>query len=94
MISSQNVLRHELIGLDVLVVSASNPTQVGISGRIIDETRNTLVILGVGGQLRVPKRFSIFRLTLPGGVRVEIDGSVLVMPPERRINMYWKNRGK
>jgi len=94
MISSQNVLRHELIGLDVLVVNASNPAQVGISGRIIDETRNTLVILGEGGQLRVPKRFSIFRLTLPGGVRVEIDGSVLAMPPERRINMYWKNRGK
>ncbi|HUU76321.1 MAG TPA: ribonuclease P protein component 1 [Methanoregulaceae archaeon] len=94
MISPQNILRHELIGLDVLVVNASNPTHVGISGRIIDETRNTLVIQGKDGQKRVPKKFSRFRLTLPDGVRVEIDGSMLAMPPERRINLHWKNRGK
>ena len=30
MISSQNVLRHELIGLDVLVSGAANPLHKGI----------------------------------------------------------------
>lgn len=94
MISPRNVLRHELIGLDVLVVKASNPAHIGIAGRIIDETRNTVVIQGVEGQKRVPKSFSRFRLTLPDGIRVEIDGSMLAMPPERRINIHWKNRGK
>ena len=44
MISSRNVLRHELIGLDVLVSGATNPEQRGLSGRIIDETRNLLVV--------------------------------------------------
>ena len=87
MISPQNVLRHELIGLDVLVVRASNPGHVGVSGRIIDETKNTLVILTGRGETRIPKRFSVFRIRLPDGTTVEIDGSSLETQPERRISM-------
>jgi len=87
MISPQNVLRHELIGLDVLVARASNPGHVGVSGRIIDETRNTLVILTGRGEKRIPKRFSVFRLRLPDGTTVDVDGSSLETQPERRISM-------
>ncbi|MCK8518022.1 ribonuclease P protein component 1 [Methanoculleus sp. 7T] len=87
MISPQNVLRHELIGLDVLVARASNPGHVGVSGRIVDETRNTLVIRTERGEARIPKRFSIFRLRLPDGTTVDVDGSSLEMQPERRISM-------
>jgi ribonuclease P protein subunit POP4 len=94
MISPRNVIRHELIGLDVLVVEASNPALAGLEGRIIDETRNTLVIRGEHGRKRVQKRCTRFRVTLPDGVLVEIDGSVLVMAPEKRINVQHKTRGK
>ena len=87
MISSRNVLRHELIGLDVLVTRASNPGHAGGSGRIVDETRNTLVILTERGEKRIPKRFSVFRLRLPDGTTVDVDGSSLEMQPERRITM-------
>jgi ribonuclease P protein subunit POP4 len=93
MISPQNVIRHELIGLDVLVVHASNPAQEGFIGRIIDETRNMLIIEGARGVRRIPKRMSTFRFTLPDGRMVEVDGSVLVMAPERRIALQIKNRG-
>jgi ribonuclease P protein subunit POP4 len=87
MISPRNILRHELIGLDVLVVRASNPGHVGVSGRIIDETRNTLVIRTERGEKRIPKRFSVFRFRLPDGTTVDVDGSSLEMQPERRITM-------
>jgi ribonuclease P protein subunit POP4 len=87
MISPQNVLRHELIGLDVLVVCASNPGHVGVSGRIIDETRNTLRIRTERGIKRIPKRCSIFRFRLPDGTAVEVNGSALEMQPEKRITM-------
>jgi ribonuclease P protein subunit POP4 len=92
MISSRNVLRHELIGLDVLVSGAANPGQRGLSGRIIDETRNLLVIETPRGTKRIPKMHSIFRLTLPGRELVEINGSVLVLAPEKRINLHEKKR--
>ena len=62
MISSQNVLRHELIGLDILVSGAANPNHRGISGTIIDETKNLLVIETSRGVKRIPKMHSTFRV--------------------------------
>ena len=90
MISLQNVLSHELIGLDVLVVAASNPTHTGVSGLIVDETKNMLAIQTIQGLKKIPKRHSIFRLNLPEGRIVEIDGSVLSLAPEKRINLQIK----
>jgi ribonuclease P protein subunit POP4 len=92
MISSQNVLRHELIGLDVLVSGATNPLHRGISGHIIDETKNLLVIETSLGIKRIPKMHSRFQLLLSGSKLVEIDGSVMVLTPEKRINLHEKKR--
>ena len=92
MITSQNVLRHELIGLDVLVAGAANPFHLGMCGRIIDETRNMFTIQTVQGIKRIPKLHSVFRLHLPDGTLVEIDGSALVMAPERRLNLQKRKR--
>ena len=92
MISPQNVLRHELIGLDILVSGAANPDQRGLSGRVIDETRNLLVIETPKGVRRIPKVRSTFVVHLPGRETVEIDGSVMVLAPEKRINLHEKKR--
>ncbi len=92
MITPRNVLRHELIGLDVLVAGAANPRQRGMAGRIIDETRNLLVIETPKGIRRVAKMHSTFRVSLPGRELVEIDGSVLVLAPEKRISLHEKKR--
>ncbi len=92
MISPQNVLRHEMIGLDILVSGAANPGQRGISGRVIDETKNLLVIETPKGIRCIPKMHSIFRVCLPGRETVEIDGSVMVLAPEKRINLHEKKR--
>jgi len=94
MISPRNILRHELIGLDVSVVEASNPLHCGISGMIIDETRNTLLIRTPCGNRRIQKQYSRFRIILPDGTRVILNGSALVSAPERRISQYMKIRGK
>ena len=92
MITFQNVLRHELIGLDVLVAGAANPLHRGIRGRIIDETRNTFTIQTVQGRQHIPKLHSIFEMHLPDGTLVEIDGSALVMAPERRLSLQKRKR--
>jgi len=92
MISPQNVLRHELIGLDILVSGAANPTQRGLSGRVIDETKNLLVIETPKGVRRIEKAHSTFVVRLPGRETVEIDGSVMVLAPEKRINLHEKKR--
>ena len=55
MISCQNVIRHELIGLDVLVSGAANPFHREVYGHIIDETRNLVVIQTHTGIKKIPK---------------------------------------
>jgi ribonuclease P protein subunit POP4 len=94
MISPQNVLRHELIGLDILVSVAKNPLHKGLCGCIIDETKNLLIIETPRGIKRIPKLHSRFQLHLPGSDIVEIDGSVMVLAPEKRINLHEKKRIK
>ena len=85
MISCQNVIRHELIGLDVLVSGAANPFQRDVSGRIIDETRNLVAIQTQAGIKKIPKSGSTFRLSLPDNTLVEINGSALILAPEKRL---------
>jgi ribonuclease P protein subunit POP4 len=43
-ITPQNLVRHELCGLNVKIEKSTDPTQKGLKGRVIDETYNTLKI--------------------------------------------------
>ena len=90
MITAENILRHELLGLPVEVVRAANPAQQGIAGRVVDETRNMLVIGTPRGEKRVEKAHATFRLTLPAGTVVDVSGSALVSRPEKRISRVSK----
>jgi len=92
MITKENILRHELLGLPAEVVRAANPAQQGIAGRIVDETRNMLVIETPRGTKRVEKAHATFWLMLPGGTVVDVSGSALVSQPEKRISKQAKTR--
>ncbi|MFB6173051.1 MAG: ribonuclease P protein component 1 [Halobacteriales archaeon] len=74
--------RHELVGLSVEVVAATDPGRVGTAGEVIEETTNTLVI---GDRARrVPKAGSTFEFRLPDGEAVVVEGDRLVARPARR----------
>lgn len=83
-----NLVMHELIGLVVRVSKSSDPGKKGISGTVIDETRNTLVVetRNNKGERRVlPKAECAFRFTLPGGEGVvEVEGRAIIARPEDR----------
>ena len=82
----ENLARHELIGLSVLVVGSTDRGLVGISGRIVDETRNTLLVETERGTKRIPKLNTSLTFTLPDGQRARVSGSILISRPENRIN--------
>ena len=90
MITPQNILRHELTGLDVRVKQAKNQYLEGISGTVVEETRNMFLLKTVDGIRNIPKNVAIFRVTLPSGTTVDVNGQALVMAPEKRINMRIK----
>jgi ribonuclease P protein subunit POP4 len=83
-ITPQNLVRHELIGLKVKVAKSADPTQK-FSGMVVDETYNTFKIESKGKERVIPKKNSIFIFTLPNGMKVEIEGKILISRPEDRI---------
>ena len=82
--SPTNIVRHELIGLDVEVVDANNKNLVGIKGEIVDETKHTLVIETEHGEKRVLKKGANFQVKVQNQ-EVIIKGDILVGRPEDRI---------
>lgn len=87
MITPQNILRHEFIGLNLSVVSSPNATEKDIFGLIIDETKNTFLVKTGKGIKTLEKQYRLFRVTLSDGSSVNIDGSALSVSPSRRVSM-------
>jgi ribonuclease P protein subunit POP4 len=84
-ITPQNLVRHELIGLNVKIAKSTDTTQNGLSGKVIDETYNTLKIETSKGEKLTIKENCVFVFTLPSKKKVEVDGKLLVSRPEDRI---------
>jgi ribonuclease P protein subunit POP4 len=84
MITPKNLIRHELIGLEVKIVDSTDPTIKGTKGRIIDETRNMLTIEALGKRKKVPKAICRFHFRLEDAL-VEVDGKTIVGRPQDRV---------
>ncbi|MFH0949499.1 MAG: ribonuclease P protein subunit [Candidatus Aenigmatarchaeota archaeon] len=80
----RNILRHELIGLECKVINSKNKFQIGISGKIIDETLKTILIDASGTRKRIPKKDSVFRVHV-GEKNVDVSGDHIITRPEDRI---------
>ena len=90
MITPENLVRHELVGLPVKIVESTNPRNVGTEGRVVDETRNTIIIETEKGRKSFVKEQCTFSFELPSGEAVRVDGRVLVARPEDRIKKKQK----
>lgn len=91
-IKPSNIIQHELIGLRARIVSSKNKYLVGIEGVVIDETRNTLIIVHEGKPKVIPKAVCVFEFVLPNGLRVSVEGQLLIGAPEDRIKKVLKRR--
>ena len=90
MITKENLPRHEFIGLMVEVIESKNKSQVGLKGRVIDETQKTIKIEYKGKEKVIPKSGSVFRFTLPNGEKMSIRGDAILCRPEDRIKKRFK----
>ncbi len=86
MITPENIVRHELIGLRVRIADSSDREILGAEGRVIDETRNTIRVDAGGKEKDFVKDQCVFSFMLPDSKRwVSVKGSLLVARPEDRI---------
>jgi ribonuclease P protein subunit POP4 len=100
-LTPQNIIHHELIGLDTRVVDSTNSFLIGIKGRIVDETKNMLTIETGVHEKNIPKSCSTFIFTIPSfngerylPLKFKVDGRLLLSQPENRIQTKFKKKFK
>ncbi|RLE63822.1 MAG: ribonuclease P protein subunit [Thermoprotei archaeon] len=90
-ITPRNLPRHELIGLRIEVIESPNSFQKGIRGEIIFETMNTLIVDTPKGRKVIPKKDRVFKIWLPDGIAVLIEGNIILGRPEDRLKKKLKD---
>jgi len=89
-ITQENIMAHEMIGLNVRVAKSSDPKRIGIAGKVVDETRNVFVVEKNGNEMILPKNECEFEFDL-AGERVIVDGKMIVYRPEQRLKTLWRS---
>jgi ribonuclease P protein subunit POP4 len=80
-----DIIRHEFIGTQAQVAKSLHEGYIGLTGKVIGETRNTFTLLDEGKAKNIVKEFSVFNFTFNDGTVVDIDGKLLVGRPEDRL---------
>jgi ribonuclease P protein subunit POP4 len=81
---SKDFRRRLFIGLDVVVTASTCPSQVGMRGRVVDETRNTVTIEQGGAERMIAKAGCEFRFE-EDGQAYTVSGDDIRFRPEDRI---------
>ena len=80
----------EYIGLMATIVKSPSRKRIGISGKVVDETKNTIMIEKSDGKVaRIPKESTTFAFR-KGNERFEIDGSRIMYRPEDRTKKIFE----
>jgi len=90
-ITPENILSHEIIGLEAKVSKSSDENKAGLEGKVVDETMNTLIIESDGVEKIVPKQESEFEFKL-GKETAKVDGKKILYKPEQRVKVLWRKR--
>ncbi|WP_458205793.1 ribonuclease P protein component 1 [Haladaptatus sp. NG-SE-30] len=74
-LTPETLTKHELVGLCVRVVSATNPDLEGIEGRVVSETMRTLTVESASQVWQVPKQGSTLEFALTDEAAAPRKGS-------------------
>ncbi|MFA5764326.1 MAG: ribonuclease P protein subunit [archaeon] len=78
-INEKNIKNHEMIGLNVKVIESSDPKKTNMTGKIIDETKNTFIL---DNKKIIPKKECVFEFT---EIKAVVNGKDIIKKPEDRI---------
>jgi ribonuclease P protein subunit POP4 len=91
-ITARNILSHEWIGLHAKVVESTDASRIGIEGKVVDETRHTVVLETKRGEKVLPKAEVTLEMTLPHGEQVTVECKKTMYRPEDRIKALWRSK--
>ncbi len=76
MISAENLITHELIGLKTEVQESSNSQIIGVNGQIVDETKHMFLLLTNNGYKMLSKKHNKWGFFLHDQ-KISVSGSML-----------------
>ena len=74
MITADNIISHEFIGLNTEIVKSTNPQVIGLNGRIINETKSMFTINTEGGVKSIAKSANRWKFSI-GNKNVVVEGT-------------------
>jgi ribonuclease P protein subunit POP4 len=83
-ISAKNLLYSTFIGLEAEIINSSQRMLIGKKGKVVDETKNLIVLESAGKEIRIPKVSSVFRFTTDAGEKVDVEGKKIAFRPHER----------
>ncbi len=87
MSKGDEVLKGELVGINLEVVDAKNKACIGIKGKIIDETKNTFTIQTKDNKRKMMHKNQVVLKIEKGNKEFLINGNLLKSRPEDRIKV-------
>ncbi len=79
---SKNVYPHELIGKEIEVIDSKNKSNLGIKGKVVDETKNTISVFCDEETKTLMKSNITFKIKETNFI---IEGKEITKRPEERI---------
>jgi ribonuclease P protein subunit POP4 len=83
-ITSKNIHKHELLGLQARIITSPDKGLKGVTGRIVDETKNTFKLMTPKGEKTLMKKGTLLAVQIKDE-EIAIDASKLTYRPEDRI---------
>jgi ribonuclease P protein subunit POP4 len=80
-----DIVRGEFIGTEAKIAKSPHSGYLGLSGEVVNETKNTFTLLHSGETKDVIKDAAVFHFKFSDGTIVEIDGKLLAGRPEDRL---------
>ncbi len=90
---TKTIAADELNGLMVEVKKSKDKNKIGIKGKIIKETKNTIRIETKKGEKIIPKKEVELKIKV-GKKWIKVRGEDLIGRPEERIKIFWKKHRK
>jgi ribonuclease P protein subunit POP4 len=87
--NNRNIVLHELISLDAEIMDCRDRSQIGIKGRVINETKNLLYLRHDSKTWKVVKKISKFRFT-HGNNSFIVDGEEISFRADERTEKALK----
>jgi ribonuclease P protein subunit POP4 len=83
--SIENILFHELIGLKIKISESSQTSLKNLSGKIIFESKNMLIVRTLNGIKKIPKQNILKCILYLPSTACFIRGTQLIGRPEDRV---------